>query len=139
MITLPQELMAASSLVLFLLGAIHLLYTFVGNRLYPRDTHLERQMRLVSPVLTRHTTMWAAWIGFNASHSYGALFFGLVYAYLALAQPELLFHSYYLLIVGMALLMGYLFLAVKYWFRIPLVGILLSSALYVCALVTYWA
>ena len=25
-------------------------------------------LRAVSPVITRETTMWQAWIGFNASH-----------------------------------------------------------------------
>ncbi len=28
-------------------------------------------MQQVSPVITRQTTMWKAWVGFNASHSYG--------------------------------------------------------------------
>lgn len=138
MITLPQLLMTASALVIALLGAIHLLYTFRGNRLYPRDTHLERQMQVVSPVLTNQTTMWNAWIGFNASHSFGAIFFGLVYAYLALAHAELLFHSQYLALVGIALLAGYLALAKKFWFTIPLVGIGLSTALYVAAFVANW-
>ena len=135
MVTLPQKLMAASALVIFVLGAVHLLYTFRGNKLYPRDTHLERQMRVVAPVISRQTTMWNAWIGFNASHSYGALFYGLVYGYLALAQSELLFHSYYLLLVGLSLLAGYVFLAKAYWFRIPLIGILSATALYVAAMV----
>ena len=58
MITLSQILMATSAFVILLLGSIHLLYTFRSNKLYPRDTHLERQMNLVSPVLTRQTTMW---------------------------------------------------------------------------------
>lgn len=138
MITLPQFLMTASALVIALLGSIHLLYTFRGNRLYPRDTHLERQMRVVSPVLTSQTTMWNAWIGFNASHSYGAIFFGLVYSYLALEHAELLFHSPYLLLVGIALLTGYLVLARRFWFAIPQVGIGLSTALYVAAILVNW-
>ena len=134
MISLPQMLMAASALVILSLGSIHLLYTFRGNKLYPRDTHLERQMRVVAPVISSQTSMWNAWIGFNASHSYGAVFFGLIYGYLALAQAEILFHSHYLLLVGLALLMGYVFLAKRYWFKIPLLGILLATALYVAAI-----
>jgi len=138
MFELPQMLMAGSALVVLMLGSIHLLYTFRGNKLFPRDTHLERQMQLVSPVLTSQTTMWRAWIGFNASHSYGAMFFGLVYAYLALAHDQLLFHSPYLIVVGLALLIAYLALAKAYWFSIPLLGILLSTLLYVAALVLAW-
>ena len=55
--------------------------------------------------------MWRAWVGFNASHSYGAIFFGLVYGYLALAHGALLFASPYLLGVGLLLLGGYVVLA----------------------------
>jgi hypothetical protein len=138
MITLSQKLMTGSAFIVLFLGSIHLLYTFRGNKLYPRDTHLERQMNLVSPVLTTQTTIWQAWIGFNASHSFGAMFFGLVYGYLALAQAELLFNSAYLLAVGLVLLLGYVYLAKTYWFRIPLVGISLSTLLYSAAIVTHW-
>lgn len=126
-------LMVASALVVGLLGAIHLLYTFRGNKLFPRDTHLERQMALVSPVLTRQTTMWKAWVGFNASHGLGAVFFSLVYGYLALRHADLLFGSTYLLALGFALLSGYLYLAWNYWFSVPLVGIGLSTVLYAWA------
>ena len=138
MISLAQKLMAGSAALLFLLGAVHLLYTFRGNRLFPRDTHLERQMHLVAPVLTRRTTMWDAWIGFNASHSAGAMFFGLVYGYLALRHSEILFRSAFLISVGLALLASYGYLAQRYWFRTPLAGILVSLLLYVAALHFFW-
>ena len=138
MIPLPQQLMAGSALIILLLGSLHLLCTFRGKNLFPRDTHLERQMDLVSPVLTSRTTMWRAWIGFNASHSFGAMFFGLVYGYLALRLPDVLFHSHFLLLVGLVLLLGYAWLGKVYWFRIPLTGIVLSTGLYIAALVANW-
>jgi hypothetical protein len=138
MISLAQKLMMGSAAILFVLGSLHLLFTFRGNRLFPRDTHLERQMHLVAPVLTRRTTMWDAWIGFNASHSAGAMFFGLVYGYLALRQPQLLFRSVFLIAVGLALLGSYCYLAQRYWFRTPLAGILLSTLLYVASLYFSW-
>ena len=75
-----SALIAASAAVIFALGLIHLIYTFHGPRLHPRDPELELRMKSVSPVITRQTTMWKAWIGFNASHSYGALLFGAVMA-----------------------------------------------------------
>lgn len=138
MISLAQKLMAGSAGILLLLGAIHMRFTFSGNRMFPRDAHLERQMRLVAPVLTRRTTMWDAWIGFNASHSAGAIFFGLLYGYLALRHPDLLFRSPFLLAVGFAQLIAYCYLAQRYWFRTPLAGILLSTLLYVTSLYFYW-
>jgi hypothetical protein len=77
-------LVAASAAIVLLLGVIHLAYTFRGRKLHPRDPGMFAQMNEVSPVLTRETTMWQAWIGFNASHARGAIFFGLIYGYLAL-------------------------------------------------------
>jgi hypothetical protein len=76
-----------------LLGLIHLLYTFYGPKLLPRDRDLRTRMEEVSPVITRETTMWKAWVGFNASHSYGAVLFGAVYGYLSLVHSAFLFQS----------------------------------------------
>lgn len=73
----------------------------------PRDPALQARMREVSPVISRETTMWKAWIGFNASHGLGAVLFGLVYGYLALAHPAVLFQSAFLLGLGLCLLGAY--------------------------------
>ncbi len=132
-------LVAASAAVILLLGLVHLLYTFRGAQLHPRDATLEARMKEVSPVLTRQTTMWKAWIGFNASHGFGAIFFGAVYGYLALAHASLLFQSPFLLLSGLALLAGYVFLGKRYWFSVPLRGIVVAAALYAVALIVNWA
>ena len=139
MIALAPSLVAASAAIILLLGLVHLLYTFRGSKLHPRDSNLEASMREVSPVLTRETTMWKAWVGFNASHSFGAILFGLVYGYLAVAHSPLLLQSPFLLLLGLCLLAGYVFLGKVYWFSIPFRGIVLSSALYIAALVATWA
>ena len=139
MSTVSASLVAASAAVILLLGLIHLLYTFHGNKLHPRDAALEARLRDVSPVITRETTMWKAWIGFNASHSYGAILFGLLYGYLALVQSAFLFASPFLLVLGLVFLIGYVFLGKVYWFSVPFRGILLSTTLYVIALLVAWA
>ena len=135
MITLPSLLIAASAAIILLLGIAHLVFTFYGPKLQPRDAALTARMKEVSPVLTRQTTMWKAWIGFNASHSNGAIFFGLIYGYLALEHASFLFQSPFLLLVGLVMLAGYVFLARVYWFSIPFRGITLATGLYVVALV----
>jgi len=139
MIALAPCLVAASAAIVLLLGLLHLLYTFRGSKLHPRDAALEARMKEVSPVLTRQTTMWKAWVGFNASHSYGAILFGLVYGYLAVAHGSFLFQSPFLLVVGLCLLAGYVFLGKVYWFSVPFRGIVLSTVLYVASLVIGWA
>jgi hypothetical protein len=127
---LPSLLVAAGSLVLLGLGAAHLLLTFRGRKLYPRDEALIVALQSATPVLTRQTTMWRMWIGFNASHSFGGILFGLIYAYLALAADDFLFRSVYLQSVGLLVLGGYLFLGKRYWFSVPFRGIVLATALF---------
>jgi hypothetical protein len=130
---------AASAAIILALGLIHLLYTFRGQKLHPRDPELRARLEAVSPVITRETTMWKAWIGFNASHSYGAILFGAVYGYLALVHSAFLFQSRFLLLLGLLLLAGYVFLGKRYWFSAPFRGIVLASALYSVGLVVGWA
>jgi hypothetical protein len=132
---LAPFLLAGSAAVLLALGLIHLMYTFRGSKLRPRDKELLQRMSVVPPVISRETTMWKAWVGFNASHSFGAILFGLIYGQLALVQPRALFGSPFLLTVGLALLCGYTFLGKRYWFSIPFWGILIALALYVGALI----
>jgi len=136
MSTLPPSLIAASAAIILLLGLIHLLYTFYGPKFLPRDRELQARMQEVSPVITRQTTMWKAWVGFNASHSFGAILFGAVYGYLALAHSAFLFQSTFLLSLGLVLLFGYVILAKRYWFSIPFRGILLAAFLYALALIS---
>ena len=83
--------------------------------------------------------MWKASVGFNASHSYGAILFGLVYGYLAVAQSSFLFQSPFLLRVGLCVLAGYVFLSKVYWFSVPFRGIVLSMVFYVAAPAITWA
>jgi hypothetical protein len=133
------SLIAASAAITLLLGLMHLLYTFYGPKLLPRDPELQMRMQAVSPVITRQTTIWRAWIGFNASHSFGLILFGTVYGYLALVHRDFLFQSAFLLAVGLILLFGYVFLSRSYFFRIPLLAVLLASFLYVSGLIVNWA
>lgn len=129
-------LLAASAGILLTLGTLHLLFTFHGPKLLPRDPALRTQMQNVSPVISRETTIWKTWIGFNASHSFCVMQFGLVYGYFALARPEVLFGSPFLLLNGFALLSGLLWLGWRYWFSAPFRGLALAWLCYVagCAL-----
>jgi hypothetical protein len=136
MTALPSLLLAASAGVIFLLGALHLLYVFNGTKFHPRDADLRARLEQVPLRITRETTMWKAWIGFNASHSFGALLFGAIYGYLALQHGGFLFQSWFLLAVGLSMLVGYAFLAKRYWFSVPFRGILLATVLYAGALVS---
>ena len=88
-------------------------------------------MMEVSPKISRQTTIWRASIGFHASHSFGAILFGLIYLYLALAGAQFLFGSKFLLGLGLAYIASMAILAKLYWFNIPFRGITTSAILYV--------
>lgn len=136
---LARLLVTAAAAITGFLGTVHLVFTFTGPQLRPRDPALEAGMRAVSPGITRHTTMWRAWIGFNASHSLGLLAFGAVYGDLALAAPAVLFRSAVLAVVGGVLLLGYVVLARRYWFAAPFRGVLVALVCYVAGLAAAWA
>lgn len=123
-------LILASATVVFALGFIHLVYTFRGSRLAPRNPGLKDALESSSLNISSQTTVWKAWIGFNASHSIGAMLFGSIYGYLALYQSALLFASTFLGIVGALVLVTYATLGWLYWFSTPFRGIMLALVLY---------
>jgi hypothetical protein len=127
--------MVVSASIVLTLGVLHLIYTFWGPSLTPRDPALQISMTQSSPVITKETTMWRCWLGFNASHSMGLILFGLVFGYLALAYGQLLFRSTFLLIVGLAMLGSIVVLCKAYFFRVPLIGVSISFACYVASIV----
>lgn len=129
-----EILMVFSACIVFSLGVAHLGYTFWGLKLTPRDPALQFSMRQISPVITKETTMWRCWVGFNASHSMGLMLFGLVFGFLALAHRQFLFHSLFLLVVGLAMLGGFVVLCKVYFFSVPLKGISIALACYVASL-----
>ena len=129
-------LMAISAAIIGVLGTLHLVYTFVGPKLRPRDPGLVEAMQQALPGITRDTSVWDMWIGFNISHSFCAIQFGLVFGYLALAHPALLFGSPTLQAIAIALLAVLLATGVRYWFIVPTSGIALALLLALAAIAT---
>ena len=128
---LSQLLIVASSAIVLILGINHLAYTFASTKLLPRDPSVVEHMKRDTLVISRQTTVWNAWIGFNASHSLGLIFFGATYGYLAIFHLEWLLSSKFLLLIGAIFLLSFVVLANRYWFRIPLAGVAIAFGLYV--------
>ncbi len=127
-------LMVLSASIVLTLGVFHLVYTFWGPNLTPRDPALQISMSQIAPVITKETTMWRCWVGFNASHSMGLILFGLIFGFLALAHGQLLFQSPFLLVVGLAMLGGLVVLCKVYWFNAPFTSLSISLACYVASI-----
>ena len=132
-----SPLIAASAAIVLLLGVLHLVYTFRGEKLHPRDADLITNMDRVSQVISRETSMWRVWMGLNATHSFGLMLFGLVYGYLAIFESAFLFRSWFLLGLGVTLLLGYSIVARLYFFSAPLRGVALAMFLYVVGIIVH--
>jgi hypothetical protein len=132
---IEKSLWIAGSTIYLILGCLHLLYTFSGKKLFPRDDRMIKDMQNVSPVISKKTTIWKTWIGFNASHSMGGIFFGVANIIFAVLYFHLLKDSYLLQLLTISTSLFYFFLAIKYWFRVPATGITIASLLYITAFI----
>jgi hypothetical protein len=127
---LSRWLFLAGALPFLFLGAAHALATPLapGYRkgLTPRDPALPGAMAASTVLLTRRTDMWLAWVGFNLSHSLGAITFGL-FVLVVGRSPES-FAGQAALCVPLATVVAAIYVAIgmKYWFRTPIAGCALS-------------
>ena len=123
---IAKLLWLTGSLIFTVLGTTHMLYTFFTDKFSSRNKKVIDEMKSSSPNLTAETTMWKAWTGFNASHSSGAIFIGVVNFYLALQHFDLIQTDAFFFALNLVTTGFYLWLAKKYWFQIPFIGILLT-------------
>lgn len=125
---LPEQILLVAGASIFgALGAIHLAYTFFSNKFDAFDGKVTKAMKGTSPVLTKETTMWNAWIGFNASHSLGAMLVTAFYVPLAINNMDVIQQTLWFSVLPVIIGIAYLALAKRYWFKIPFIGILLST------------
>ncbi|MFT7613530.1 MAG: hypothetical protein ACI9J3_002505 [Parvicellaceae bacterium] len=68
-----KYLWESGSLILVTLGTLNFLYTFFSDKFTSRNINVIDEIKSSHMKLTKETTMWKAWIGFNASHSSGAM------------------------------------------------------------------
>ena len=126
------------ALPFILLGAAHILLSLrdarTPRKLTPYDDSVRIAMQNSTLVLTRQTSMWRAWLGFNISHGIGVLFFGLVYLILGLGDAAVLSKIAALRILAFAVSASYLVLSIKYWFHIPAIGSAIGAACFLAAL-----
>jgi|HubBroStandDraft_2_1064218.scaffolds.fasta_scaffold53446_2 hypothetical protein len=128
---LASNLIFAGAALVLAMGTGHLWLTFFSRAFSPRDAELEARMQTAPVFFNKQMLLGKSWTGFNASHSMGPMLFGLIYGYLALIYPVFLLQSHFLMTLGAVTLLFYLFLAWRYWFYLPLMGIALASACYV--------
>ena len=133
--TLSRVFFLAGAMPFLVLGAAHSLATPLTPEsrkgLAPRDPALVSAMRNSVVLLTSRTDVWRAWIGFNLSHSLGAILFG-AFVFL-IGRSDAAFAADGTLAVPLATLVAavYLVIGLRYWFRTPITGIAISLACFV--------
>jgi len=123
---MDQWLFFAGGVPFLILGIAHGIYSLhdarVPRRIVPRDAGLIDAMKASTLRLTKETTVWRAWIGFNLSHSLGLIVFGLLAVYLAVWHPSALQDMAALRFGALIVALAYVALARAYWFTTPLMG-----------------
>jgi hypothetical protein len=115
------------------LGFMHLIYTFVGNKFHGRDPKVTLAMKQTSPVISSQTTIWKAWKGFNASHSLGVMLLPAVYIPITINHMNIIEQSLWLTLLPILVGASYMLLAKRYWFKIPHIGVTISTLCFVSA------
>ena len=115
-----------------LLGALHAVYTLLDirdpRRIVPDDPLVISAMQTSKIRLTRgESTVWQGWVGFNLSHSLGALMLSAACFIVAACLRRFAFSPWVLLVLA-AVSALYLLLAAQYWFRIPILGTAVATA-----------
>jgi len=134
-------LITISGLIYVVLGTLHGLYTWLdtrgARRIVPDDPAVTTAMQNSTIRLTRGAaTMWQGWVGFNFSHSLGAVFFGGALCSIAATLGRLSLPPWVLLVLA-AVSAVYLLLALRYWFRIPVLGTAIATACLALAWLIY--
>ena len=132
---MAQILLIIGASIFGVLGATHLMYTFFTNKFEAHDSSVTEAMKGTSPILTKETSVWDAWVGFNASHSLGAMLVAAVYIPLTTSYFNIIQQSVWFSFLPTLVGVSYLVLAKKYWFRIPFFGVLISTLCFVGAAV----
>jgi hypothetical protein len=139
MLELSRYLFLIGALPFIVLGLAHAVATpqtpADTKGLSPRDPAVRDAMARDSVLLTRRTTLWLTWVGFNLSHSLGAVLFGAVVVLIGRSRASFEAQASVFLPLTVLVSAIYLVLGVRYWFRTPIIGISLASA---CFLVS-WA
>jgi hypothetical protein len=131
MLELSRYIFLAGALPFVTLGIMHA--QLAPRGLSPRDPALRDAMMRGFPVLTRRVTIWRGWVGFNFTHSLGLVLFGV--AVLLIGRSSASFQSQAAIFIPFAIVVSaiYLALAIRYFFRTPILGIALSCLCFVAS------
>lgn len=131
---IEQYLWIVGSSIILFLGCAHMYFTFFTDKFSSKNKTVLDEMKNSSLILTKETTIWKAWIGFNASHGSGVIFIALINLYLVIFHFSLFESNHFLYIFNIVTIAFYLWLAKRYWFSAPFIGITIT---FLCFVLSY--
>ena len=141
MTELSRYLFLAGALPFVVLGLAHVRATprtlSESRGLSPRDPALREAMSKATVLITRRTNLWLTWVGFNLSHSLGAVLFGAVVLLIGRSPASFRAEAGVFLPLAVVVSGLYLWLGLRYWFRTPIIGIALAGACFVASYVLF--
>jgi len=136
---LSRYFFLAGALPFLVLGVAHAVVTPRAvtdlKGLSPSDAELSRAMARSRLRITKRTDMWLSWVGFNLSHSLGILAFSAFVLVIGMSSLSFAQHAAFCVPLSVIVSASYLRLAVRYWFRTPIIGCALSVGCFA----TSWA
>lgn len=140
-IRITSALLDTGGGIFVVLGLLHAIYTFLDirrpRRLVPDDPAVTAAMAGSQVRLARGgMTVWRAWVGFNFSHSVGAVLFGVLCIATATVIATASVPGWILLLLS-AVGLIYFTIGVLYWFRIPITGIAVATTCLLLAWLNY--
>lgn len=131
---LSRYLFVAGAVPFLILGAAHAFATpwtpEQSKGLSPADPAVRNEMVRTTLLLTRRTTLWLTWVGFNLSHGLGLVLFGTVVLLIGRSEAVFAREAAVFLPLAVVVSAAYLILGVKFWFRTPIAGVAVSLALF---------
>ena len=124
---MAQILLSVGGTIILLMGIGHFLLTlrdvWKPTSFTPAEESVRLAMQGAQLRFSRRINLWDSWLGFNLSHSMGAIMFGAALLYAAQVHLAAFLESGTLKAVAVLVPLVYLVVAVRFWFWGPVLGI----------------
>ena len=127
-----RYLFLAGALPFVVLGLLHARgtprATIDRKGLSPADPALAEAMARGRVLLTKQVDVWSGWVGFNLSHSLGAVAFGAFVLAVGRSADSFAAQAAVCGPLAVAVSGAFLAIGVRYWFRTPIAGCAIAFA-----------
>jgi hypothetical protein len=124
---MAQILLTFAGTLILLMGSGHFALTlrdvWKPSAFTPADDSVRLAMQRSQLRFNSRINLWDSWLGFNLSHSMGAMMFGGALLFAALAHLDAFLHSPLLQMAALLIPAVYLAVALRFWFWGPVLGI----------------